>query len=379
MAFIPGYDHDIFVSYAHVDNAFFFDVPKGREQPSGWVSTLVDNLKKLLAQKFGRADACSLWFDLIDLRGNHTLTDEIATRVNHAALFVAILSRGYIESQWCQDEARLFGLTADDLKRRIFVVHTALRGGDIAVPPVLGGRRAYQFWYRDRNTQVRNLGMPAPHQDEFDYFRQIDDLACDLYDQCKVMRDERTRTPTAAAAEAPAAAPSVAPSAVLLAEVTDDLELKRAEVRRYLAASDVLVLPEQTYPLGSADFTAALDADLARSRLFVQLLGPLAGKRPSDLPDGYCWLQFESARRSVPILQWRSPELDPATIEWSRHREILELTTVRATSLESFKHAITDALTSPRPAPESRRGVANRPLVFLKHRAAASHHRRPDP
>jgi hypothetical protein len=376
MAFIPGYDHDIFVSYAHVDNVFFLDNARGREQPIGWVETLVTLLRKLLAQKFGRAEAFSLWFDANDLRGNHTLTDEIAARVKHAALFLAILSRGYIESRWCQDEARLFGLTPGDLKRRVFVVHTALRGEEIAVPPVLGGRRGYQFWYCDRTNQVRNFATPAPHPDEVDFFRKIDDLACDLYDQCQVMRDGLTRKPTAAPETATSVAPAAAESAVLLAEVTDDLEFKRAEIQRYLEAHGVLVLPERTYPLGSADFVAALDADLARSRLFVQLLGPIAGKRPSDLPGGYCWLQFESARRrGVPILQWRSPDFDLAVIEWSRHREILELASVQASSLESFKRVITDALIPPPPVPSPRRGVGGRPLVFLntepRHRAIA--------
>jgi hypothetical protein len=324
MAFVPGHDDDIFVSYPHVDDQPLLDDTKGREQPVGWVATFVTLLSKLLAQKFGRAEAFSVWFDANNLRGNHTVTDEIAARVRRAALFVAILSPGYIASKWCQDEARLFGLTPGDLKRRVFVVH--LRGEDIAVPPVLSGRRAYQFWYRDRTNQPRTFGIPRPHRDEVDYFRQIEDLACDLYDQCRVMRDGLTTKPTTGVA-------------VLLAEVTDDLELRRAEVRRYLEAHGVPVLPARSYPLGGSDFVAALDADLARCRLFVQLLGPIGGKRPPDLPDGYCWVQFERAkRRCVPVLQWCSPELDFAAVE-SRHREILVLPTDQATSLESFSNA----------------------------------------
>jgi hypothetical protein len=377
MAFVPGYGDDIFVSYAHVDDHFLLDTPRGREQPMGWVATLVNLLCKLLAQKFGRADAFSLWFDANNLRGNHTVTDEIAARVSRAALFVAILSRGYIESQWCQDEARLFGLTPGDLTRRVFVVHTALRGGEIAVPSVLGGRRAYQFWYRDRTNQARNFAIPTPHPDEVDYFRQIDDLACDLYDQCRAMRDERARTPAVGPVETALVTPPPAGSAVLLAEVTDDLKFKRDEVQRYLEAHGVVVLPERPYSLAGADFIAALDVDLARSRLFVQLLGPLIGECPPDLPDGYGRCQFESALRcGVPILQWRSPEIDFTAIEWPRHREILELPTVQATSLESFKHAITDTLMPARIAPEPRRQAANRPLVFLntepRHRAIAA-------
>jgi hypothetical protein len=271
----------------------------------------------------------------------------------------------------------LFGLTPGDLKRRVFVVQKTLRDEDIAVPPVFDGRRAYQFWYRDRANQPRTFAIPTPHYDELDYFRRIEDLARYLYDQCRVMRGGLARKPTAAPPEPTSVAPAAAGSTVLLAEVTDDLEFKRAEVQRYLEAHGVMVFPERTYPLGSADFVAALDADLARSRLFVQLLGAIAGKRPPDLPDGYGWLQIERARRrGVPILQWRSPELDLAAIEWSRHREILELATVQMTSLESFKHAITHALMPPPPASEPRWGVVNRSLVFLntepRHRAIAA-------
>jgi hypothetical protein len=120
---------------------------------------------------------------------------------------------------------------------------------------------------------------------------------------------------------------------------------------------------------------------LARSRLFVQLLGPIAGKWNRDVPDGYGWLQLGKARRhGLPVLQWRSPELDLGMIERSRHRELLELATVQATSLETFKRAVLAALEPPPPAPEPRRGGSDRPLVFLntepRHKELADEIRR---
>jgi hypothetical protein len=166
-------------------------------------------------------------------------------------------------------------------------------------------------------------------------------------------------TPTAVTARASAG------GAVVLGEVADDLEFKRAEVQRYLEQQGVPVLPEMSYPLGRVDFEAALDADLSQATVFVQLLGPIPGKRPRDIPDGYGWLQFEGARRrKLRILQWRSPDLDVDAIEWARHRELLELDTVQATSIESFKKAIMAALEPP-PPPEPRRAIVDRPLVFL--------------
>jgi len=52
MAFVPGYEYDIFVSYARID-----DVPiEGR----GWVSTFVDQLKRSLAVRLGRTEILSV-------------------------------------------------------------------------------------------------------------------------------------------------------------------------------------------------------------------------------------------------------------------------------------------------------------------------------
>lgn len=43
-AFVPGFAHDVFVSYVHVDNRKF-------ERDVGWVETLVKNLREALPQK----------------------------------------------------------------------------------------------------------------------------------------------------------------------------------------------------------------------------------------------------------------------------------------------------------------------------------------
>ena len=372
MVFVPGYEHDVFVSYAHVDDLPFVDVATGQERSTGWVSVLVRHLKNELAQKIGRAEAVSVWFDSHNLRGNHTLLDEIGTRLERSAILVAVLSSGYTASEWCQQEAELFARVPGDLSRRVFIVEKApLEVGD-ALPPAFAGRRAYRFWYRDSAEQPRTFASPVPRPDEIDYFRQVEDLARDLRDQCRTMSGLPVGASAAAApvihSGLPQPKPSPAPpegTAVLLAEVTDDLEFKREEVRRYLEQQGASVLPGETYPLGRAEFEAALDSDLARSRVFVQLLGPMPGKRPRDIPDGYGWLQFEGALRlALPVLQWRSPELDLGTVEWPRHRELLERETVQATSLKAFKRAIVVALQSPPANPEPRR-VGERPLIFL--------------
>lgn len=357
-------ENDVFISYAHVDDRPF-DVT-GPGQSPGWVATLVRHLENYLAQEIGRAEGFTVWKDKYNLHGNDTLTTEIATKLERTAVFIALLSPAYLASTWCRDEARFFTQHfASDLAGRVFVIEKVPFDEGAVVPRELTGRRNYRFWYLDEEKKPRTFAKPMSQQDEIQYFRQVQDLARDIRSKlAPISRDPLVQQP----AVQPLTGKGVSGgglAVVFLAEVTDDLEHQRLEVRRYLEQQGVLVLPETNFPLARTAFEAALDADLARSKVFVQLLGPMLGKRPPDVPDGYGWLQLECARlRGMRVLQWRSPELSLGRVEWARHRELLELETVHATSLETFKSAVAAALVPPPPSAPPR-ATGEQPLVFL--------------
>ena len=85
-----GYDYDIFVSYAHVD-----DQPMpGAAQ--GWVTTFANCIKTKLAQKLGRNDAYALWMDY-ELRGGQPITPHILDKLQRSATLFVVLSPGYSE------------------------------------------------------------------------------------------------------------------------------------------------------------------------------------------------------------------------------------------------------------------------------------------
>lgn len=90
-AFVPHCEHDIFISYAHVD-----DEP-ALGAAEGWVTTLVKGLRTLLAQKLGRSDAYSLWMDH-QLPRNVQITPQIMDILQKTATLVVILSPGYVAS-----------------------------------------------------------------------------------------------------------------------------------------------------------------------------------------------------------------------------------------------------------------------------------------
>jgi hypothetical protein len=375
MVFVPGYRQDIFVSYAHVDDRPF-DVT-GPDHASGWVTTLVRHLENYLAQEIGRTEAFNIWKDKYNLHGNDTPTAEIAAVLESAAIFIAILSPSYLASTWCRDEAHIFARrSTGQLRGQVFVVEKQPLCDTAVVLQELSGRRNYRFWYIDSDKQPRTFAKPMPQQEEIQYFRQVEDLARDIHRQLKAMAAGPSVFRSAFPPVHTGANNAGAPAAVLLAEVTDDLELRRVEVRRYLEQQGILVLPEASYSLGRREFEASLEFDLSRSRLFVQLLGPMPGKRPPDVQEGYGWLQLQQAeKRGMRVLQWRSPDFDPAAIDLADHRELLELETVHVSSLESFKQAIALAV-APSPTPLPVRQTDHRPFVFLNtqpsHRAIAA-------
>jgi len=102
MVYVRGYEFDIFVSYAHVDNAAI------EPADHGWVDAFVRVLDSDLSMKLGRKEAFSIWRDKQNLRGNHEISGHIPEQVRRSAVFLAIVSPGYVASKYCQQELQAF-------------------------------------------------------------------------------------------------------------------------------------------------------------------------------------------------------------------------------------------------------------------------------
>jgi hypothetical protein len=344
MALNPNLGCDLFISYARVDDAPVFGVK--------WVSMLLRDLRYLLAQKMGRRDAFSIWWDETDLRGHHAVTPEIRTAVQQSATMLLVLSPGYLASQWCRQEKDLFfevlgGQTQD----RVFVVEKQVLDKGQSQPAELDDLKKYHFWYRDERDQIRTLSLREPEPHTTTYTRLVEDLATDISRQLK-----------ARAAAAPPQ-PAEPKATVFLAEVTDDLDPRREQARRYLEQAQLRVLPAQRHLEGQA-FRDALEQALGQSTLFIQLLGEYPGRRPPDIPQGYIRLQLECAQAlKLPILQWHDPTLKLEQVESQEQRELLEAVSVYAEPLESFKQRIVQQALPLPPSPPAVHAGA--PVVFI--------------
>lgn len=97
-------DIDVFVSYAHADD----EPPTGVK--NGWVTTLVEELRKVLRRKLGGAGA-RIWMDH-QLAAHHHVTDTLTRKAAGSRTLVLVLSPGFLKSDWCRRELATFWAAA---------------------------------------------------------------------------------------------------------------------------------------------------------------------------------------------------------------------------------------------------------------------------
>ena len=93
MAFLPEpINHDLFLSYAYEDDV--------------WVSELQEQLAERLVDKL--ATDCDVWQDKNKLLTDQNIPEELDKAIRASAAFIAVLSRNYPASKWCERELAAF-------------------------------------------------------------------------------------------------------------------------------------------------------------------------------------------------------------------------------------------------------------------------------
>jgi hypothetical protein len=152
-----------------------------------------------------------------------------------------------------------------------------------------------------------------------EYFPRLNDLALELSNKINLI--DKT----------------LSEKTIFLAEVSDDLEERRNEVKRFLEQKGVRILPNKRYSF--ANIQQSLDQDLKQCDLFVQLLSS------SGKIDQYSSIQYECARATnLSILQWGDPasKLNMHDVEY---QQLLSQDSVIATNLDTFQELIYKQLT----------------------------------
>jgi hypothetical protein len=187
-SFLTGYEHDIFLSYAHEDEL------------GPWTVTFQDDLRRalnlILLSKI-KGKSIDVWIDQ-ELRNNLPLTDQLKKCVQDSALLLIIMSPFYLGSAWCGNEVSWFAAAARSRiapDRRIFVVH-ALPTDRASWPPALAELTPYVFFARHLKAGLElPLGTIGDEDDKAAYKAVLYNLAGQIRQQIDELLAEANPPP----------------------------------------------------------------------------------------------------------------------------------------------------------------------------------------
>ena len=268
MAFVSGYENDIFISYAHIDNE-----PVITGKP-GWVDFFQDILRKRIRVRLGAEIEV---FRDPQLRRYGKFSDELNQKLSASAAFICVLSPRYVQSDWCLHELSQFCRLAGS-SRVIKVVKTAFDEprDDQQLRPLfdeIGGILDSRFYREDARTGLFKDLQPEIIADDIPAFIDlIDVVAQNLVGLLKHLRESQ-------AGPSPPPPPTAGDGGggragqvddgdritVYLAETTKDLVPVRDEIRTELTQYDCRVLPDQPLPQDADELTDRVRACLEQA------------------------------------------------------------------------------------------------------------------
>jgi len=297
----PNLKQDAFISYKHDNN---LDVD---EKGDGWVDRFHQRLEIQLVQLIGRK--AQIWRDP-QLAKNIVLIDTLQGRIRETVALIAVLSPGYLTSEWCMAELREFRARAEEYggihlngKSRIFAVVKLPPNGEY--PKEIEGQLRYEFFKLNDDTKRpdefgADLGV---HKDQR-YWTTLASLAWDLKELLQEMG--LLPTPVEAGKNILATGPSQkTKKTIYLAETTDDLSDQRRQIKDELILHGYKVLPDRPLPYVLDQYSQEVSKNLSEADFSINLLGRSYGLIPEGAGDrSIVRLQLELATEHAATDRW---------------------------------------------------------------------------
>jgi hypothetical protein len=182
MSYVPNCEVDVFVSYAQVDDR------SPRPGEDGWVTLFCNSLKIELEKKVGTINGVEISFDK-RFSGNPTLEAKIKRILKKTAVFVSILTPGYLASNWCLKEVSWFvqfvghQLQIGTSSRFVKILHSEVSQSDLyaklrCLPDSLSRRFFYHPIDASCACAYRRTAVEDPDQR---YWEALGDVANDIF------------------------------------------------------------------------------------------------------------------------------------------------------------------------------------------------------
>jgi hypothetical protein len=299
MAYLPGFDFDVFVSYAHADDELLNNV--------NWVTQFERELKVKLRMVVGKP--VEVWFDHQQVDPAHVIDAHIPDQVRRSGILVSVVSPSYVESDWCTRELEAFidsaknkgGVAIGNKLRIIKVVKTPVAPPAPEIREPLKGLKGCEFFRLDQHDRPRELWLGDPNV-AAEYGLKVGDVAEEIRKLFLLIKkgvDE----------------PAAPRRTVYLAEATADLAREHDWLRRELEARGYAVVPDRALPVEAGELEATVKEFLKSAELSVHLIGARYGFVPDGAEHSIVEIQNQLASEcdtaGFSRILWIPPGLQP--------------------------------------------------------------------
>jgi hypothetical protein len=334
-----GFDNDIFISYAQLD-----DVPVG-DSAEGFVSQLHKDVSIRLAQILGQS--VRIWQDR-KLQGEEGYSELTRAALERTALLLVVVSPGYLSSEFCLRELKTFVQAAGSLRvvgrsRVLWLANSPLPVDSL--PDILRSTAGYKFY------QMTDAGQRPRELSRVQYRDILEDLCYDIK-RSLVLR-------------ATGKDPEQDSATVYLAETSSDVVGVRGQLLQELVARGHSVLPDRPLPWTAEELMHSVRGDLNRAQLSVHLIGSRSGIIPEGETRSIVALQYELALLQADIKRvvWAARASDASNQLGMLENSGAEGTEVLLGSIEELKSIVLDKLTHRPSAPKALNSRA--PQLYL--------------
>ena len=361
MSVVSGFQYDLFISYAHLD-----DTPWKKGQ-HGWVTEFVETLRDLLKRDDRSFQA---WFDPLIRTGND-FNLAIREALSGSAIFLSILSPAYDGSLYCKKEIAqfracpqpTFGLKVGTFSRIQAILLEELPKEHW--PPELRTTSPYHFY----DAEVARFNKPDQADEAHPYVKGLWKTRDSILDTLREMRRQKEQGTTVDNPYREENTPGDLVPVAYLADVSDDLFNKRENL--WSALKQV------------QGFQVKRFSDLSRPlrpwEISIHMFGKFPGAPVPAKEFHLSRLQLESALAANSArrpLVWLARELRPEDAETEAHGQFLtslfnqKRIELLRMGFEDLKDEIQQRMIPPR-SPQIRRSrrPSSAPIIHIWHQS----------
>lgn len=268
MGYLANFEYDVFLSYAHKDNA------TSSSEEDGWMTMFYKQFS-LAMDRYLDGKNSNIWCDH-ELRDNTVFDDEIKKVIESSAIFMAFSSNSFYKSDYCLKELSIFHQTAKagdinlsvDNTGRIFQVQLLKKHHDEWLEEFRGCGAYEMFSFLSDPPRVEDQGFTLlPDMEDKEYRKRMLQLVNDVCLTLKKM--------------AKIQAPSIAPQKskkVFLGKVSYRQSSLREQIIQELKSINVDVCIFDK-PFSRPEFEEKVKSEILKSDLLIHLFDDLAGEK----------------------------------------------------------------------------------------------------